>query len=72
MKLAPLADAIAKQINPADSWDDIRDECDLASGGDFDTMQLDILTDMVASRVLKAAYKEKGSQYSRRLIPQRT
>lgn len=51
MKLAPLADTIAQKVQPGTPWGDIRDECDQATGGDLDTTQLDILTDMVENRL---------------------
>ena len=55
MKLKEKADAIAKRIKSPASWDDIREVCDQATDAELDAMQLDLLTDMVETRVKKAA-----------------
>lgn len=55
MKLAPLADRIARLLhrvctNESD-WYEIRNEVDILTGSDFATGQLDRLTDMVRRRL---------------------
>jgi hypothetical protein len=56
--LSKLADRISKRLlrvanlNPQA----IRDECDLASGSELDCTQLDILTSMVESRLVRASF----------------
>jgi hypothetical protein len=56
--LAPIANRITrlalKDLRELDLLRDpelLRDECDVRSGGDLDTYQLDILCDMVARRL---------------------
>jgi hypothetical protein len=58
MKLAPVADKIArKAINLKPDgrpvWEQLRDYCDDWTDMDLYTLQLDMLTDMVLSRVKK-------------------
>lgn len=48
--LARLADDCARALSPTQDWDALRDELDMLTGGDLDTTQLDLLTDMVARR----------------------
>ena len=33
------------------TWDETREHCDVVTGGELDTVQLDILTDMVVERL---------------------
>lgn len=42
-------------------WEEIRDICDLATGGEYDPFKLDLLTDMVAARVSKRRSEEVTS-----------
>jgi hypothetical protein len=55
MQLSEQADRIAARFKKHDKGevigDALRDLCDLASGGELDTIQLDILTDMVRERL---------------------
>lgn len=56
---AALADQIAKRLvgrpdartGRSFDWQDVRDECDFATMGDFPPGELDRLTDMVCRRV---------------------
>lgn len=51
MKLSEIADTIAAGLSPGTSFDDIWDECDTATGGELDTVQMDILSKMVEQRL---------------------
>jgi hypothetical protein len=52
---AKLADILSKRIKPTGaSWEKMRDHLDIECGGEFDTKQLDMITDMVQSRHAKA------------------
>jgi hypothetical protein len=55
MQLKEKADAIAKRFKAPASWEDIREVCDQATDGELDAMQLDLLTDMVETRLKKIA-----------------
>lgn len=56
-ELSQFAEIVAKRFikggdfSPPD--DVLRDICDMQSGGELDTFQLDLLTDMVTSRLKK-------------------
>jgi len=53
--IARAADRIADSLRgsvPTD-WDLLRDICDQKTGGDFDCLQLDLLTDCVQVRLKK-------------------
>lgn len=55
--LKVIADKIAQRIlkrSARPEIDEIRDIADTATAGDLDTVQLDILTDMIKSRLAKA------------------
>ena len=53
--LSKLADTIARQIDPQafPTWELLRDEIDGLTCGDLDCTQLDLVTDMVTSRVAR-------------------
>jgi hypothetical protein len=53
--LTPQADAFAVELaaEPSRRWDDLREWIDMKTGGDLDCNPLDILTDMVATRLLR-------------------
>lgn len=56
-ELSGFAEIVAKRfIKSGDFWppdDVLRDICDMQTGGELDTFQLDLLTDMVALRLKK-------------------
>ena len=62
MKLAPIADKLAlkaaklnlKPDSTRSVWDQLRDYCDGWTQMELDTLQLDMLTDMVVKRLDKA------------------
>ena len=51
-RLAKIADEIAEDriVRAAEDYSDLRDRVDLATGGDLDCTQLDIVTGLVAHR----------------------
>jgi hypothetical protein len=55
MKMAPLAEKLAKQIkaqwNKHCDWDMLREEVDKLTGSDLSAVNLDRLTDMVKRRL---------------------
>ena len=53
--IAQAADRIADSLRDSApmAWDLLRDICDQQTGGDFDYLQLDLLTDSVQSRLSK-------------------
>jgi hypothetical protein len=58
--LAQLADRYANRLREAKepiNWHDLRDLLDLWSGGDLETIPLDILTDLTSSRAVKLGVK---------------
>lgn len=59
--LQQKADRIAKHIGqPPMSWEATRDLVDMGTAGDCNTIELDILTDMVLSRLKKGAGNVEG------------
>ena len=51
MDLKATADRIARTITHRHSWEQLRDVCDIATGGQLDAFQLDLLTDEVERRL---------------------
>ena len=49
--ISAIADEIALRCTPDMYWDAVREECDFSTGGEFDCVKLDILTDAVLKRV---------------------
>ena len=44
-RFASVADRVAKRLNADSTYDDIWDACDIATGGELDTVQMDILSE---------------------------
>lgn len=50
--LQELADRALKGLDAkVDTWETVRDHCDILSAGELDTFQLDMVTDMVMKRL---------------------
>lgn len=49
---ANLADSLAKRVRPyPEVLRNLRDQLDIRTGGELDTIELDLLTDMVEARI---------------------
>jgi hypothetical protein len=57
-KLTQFAEQALKQLKQESDYETQRDICDLVSGGELDPTQLDILVDMVRTRLLRFAMQE--------------
>jgi len=53
MQLAPIAEKLAQAASSITDYALLRDYCDMATGGELDCIQLDILTDMTTERLVK-------------------
>lgn len=51
MRLADFVDPACKILSSDSDLEEIRDVCDQVSGGELDTVQMDILSDMVIKKI---------------------